>query len=171
MLLRHASLIAEGQWLKIRDGNSSTSPLLLTLPSHTPIPGSPHLVFPKDGVTHHVRIKNIVQVSDPKEWQRLRHLEANSEPSWRVESRSNMLRLELHTFVNVTNVTADYPLGFSLLARYSGRHQFILIMTNILAVILEITLQLIPTTPFLLNHFINIILYYYSIFKCGDCFV
>lgn len=119
--MSHASLLAGRQWLKIRDGNSSTSPLLLTLPSS---PDAGHLVFPLHGITHHFNIRNVTSAESQKEWEMIKEHESKTNPSWHITSSSHWLRLDIHTFVNISNI--DYPpiIGFSLIARISSTNYY-----------------------------------------------
>ncbi|XP_018017443.1 uncharacterized protein LOC108674055 [Hyalella azteca] len=112
--LSRASLLAGGQWVKVRDGNRSTSPLLLTLPTlprHTP------------GIfltTHMLMATTLTGIQEEKRWNKFNSEKNTFDPWWLIRSSSEWLRLEVHTLTNVSNETIIPHLGFTLLARPAG---------------------------------------------------
>lgn len=113
-MLTEVSLLAGNQWMKVRDGNHTLSPLLLTLPS---LPR--HLLKNFYFSSHHLTVRNLTGTSEQKLWEDAKNLK-DSNSRWLITSSAEWLRIEVFSWGNATNETLNAHLGFSLLARASG---------------------------------------------------
>ncbi|KAF2357015.1 Thrombospondin type-1 (TSP1) repeat [Trinorchestia longiramus] len=114
VILSRTSLLAEGQWMKVRDGNLTISPILLTLPT---IP--PHRTHGIFLAAHTLAVTNLTGVAEEKHWDQFGTQRSKSDPWWLIRSSAEWLRLEMHSFSNSSNKTGNH-FGFTLLARSSG---------------------------------------------------
>lgn len=113
-MLNEVSLLAGNQWMKVRDGNETTSPLLLTLPS---LPR--HLLKNFYFSSHHLTVRNVTGSYEQKLWEDAKNSK-DSSSRWLITSSAEWLRLEVFSWANATNATINAHLGFFLLARPSG---------------------------------------------------